>query len=175
MNGMNNEKERKTILNIDKVITETRFKKKHNGRAYRKIDSVGTDREGGVINKVTTEILLDACDEPITSKEEISGNCKVCGRIIKKHNSVRCDGRCGELMDLRCYQRQGGHVLHGRRFCRFDYWITKFFWQIISSVLRREKRGVSNEEERYFAHPAAWLGRRPVRGSGDLWASHKTE
>lgn len=173
MDEMNNEKQKKAALNIDTTITEVKFKERHNGRAYRKIDSIGNDEGDGIVNKVTTEILLDACDEPITSKFEVAGKCKVCERIIKKNNAVRCDGRCGELMDIRCFRKQGSHALHGRKFCRWDYWLTKFFWMWISPSLRRPKNEGINEGKRYFTNPEARAGREPFRGSRGMRASQQ--
>lgn len=155
-------KPKKVPANIDTTITETKFVENYTGKAFRKADSIGQDADGGIVNKITVEILRDACGEPITSKEQISGNCKVCRRIIKKGNGVRCEGRCGELLDLRCYQKQGAHTFHGRRFCRWDYWTTRIFWQWISPSLRREKIEVSSEEKKQ-EHPELEILRNALR------------
>jgi hypothetical protein len=73
-------------------------------------------------------------------------------------------------MDIRCYRKQGSHALHGRRFCRWDYWLTKFFWMWISPSLRRQKNEVSNERKRYFTNTEARVGRESFRDSQNLRA-----
>jgi hypothetical protein len=122
--------------NIDTTIEEIEISKSNDGKLYRKTDSLEHDGNEGVVNRVKTTLTLDACGSIITKREEIAGVCHSCGRPIKFGNDVRCEGRGGELMCLVCYQRQGSHELHGKKYCRHDYWNTKLFWQFISPAIR---------------------------------------
>ena len=144
MENLNDEK-KSSLNNIDTEITEVRYIKANDQSSYREIDSVEVDENGRTVRRVIKEIEIDGCDTPITDTKQIVGKCKVCGRRIVAGNEIKCEGRCGEFLDKRCYQHQGSHVLHGRRYCRFDYWMTKLIWQHLSPSLKRSKGGGKNE------------------------------
>ena len=143
MNGQNKNpsdgRSRFTTPNIDTVVRDIRFKEDYDGRPYRMIDSTIIDENEGIVQRVAVEVLLDACGQPIIGKDEVAGICSSCGRMVKKGNAVKCQGSCGGLYCRICYRRQGSHVLHGRMYCRHDYWRTKLFWQWISPSLRQNK------------------------------------
>lgn len=144
-------KVRLPISNMDTTINELRFKKKDDGTVLRKFNELRADEEQGVVERHVTEALEDCRRRPITKSRQIAGPCKVCGKTVRTDDEVKCAGRCGGSMSNSCYQRQGGHVLHGMKFCRWDYWMTKLFWQWFSPSLRRRLR--SYKEERSSEKP----------------------
>jgi hypothetical protein len=133
--------------NIDTTIESTVFKKKSDGYVLRTINELRRGEEGGVVEHITKEAIKDTRGRPIIKEEDIDGECKVCQGTIRKGERVHCDGRCGRDMDKACYQRQGSHVLHGMELCRWDYWMTKLFWQWFSPSIRRRKKEVQYEKK----------------------------
>jgi len=135
---MDKSKLRPPTSNVDTTINELRFKKKDDGTVLRKFNELKADEEQGVVERHITEAIEDTRGRPITKAEEIGGTCKVCEKTIRKGDAVQCEGRCGEFLCKSCYQRQGSHVLHGMNLCRWDYWMTKLFWQWFSPSLRHK-------------------------------------
>ena len=145
------DKNRLPTSNIDTTINELRFKKKGDGSVLRKYNILSADENEGVVERIIVDAIEDTRGRPITKASEIAGKCKVCEMTIRVGDEVDCEGRCGRRMDKECYQRQGSHVLYGMKLCRWDYWMTKLFWQWFSPSLKHQpQEKIAPEKNRGF-------------------------
>lgn len=136
--------------NIDTTIKEIRFKRRDKKTFARKINSLATDEQQGVVERIITEVIEDCRGRPVLRNEDVMGFCSRCERAITVGDEVECESarRCATGLLCRfCWRKEGAHELNGLRYCQRDYgwaWLGDLFAWIFG--LRRRQAATENAQ-----------------------------